>query len=1187
VNVRLAQGGGSSFDGAAAPSATPSCPLTPPKVVGASCRQGPGGQLRFLPGLLAVLLLAALFGASAASAAYQQAGLFAGNTTPIEEGEEFPEEVQLGGVNGMTVNYTGAGGVPAGTIYAVTYGGFSGEIVRVSRYNPDRSFSETWGVLTETEEANNGKYQRCGPDGEPARPNCPARSGAIRSAPIDVDVDQSTGNVYVLYRISTGTGGGPLAVTVYTADGSEIITRFAETATFSESIAATPEKIHDMSRGGGMAVDGSGNVYVTDSDFGPFGSHFRLAVFRPQSSGDYEHYVYAGQSQDVAVGSFGKTNVPLQPVADAAGYIYTDNEEVVEKHDPAHPAGPPICSFRFKKSGITSLTVNPLTGEVFFASYQDGKRVHRLSPECNEEGKFTELESFSVTPARELYGLAVDPVGKFDAESPAGILYGGSPGPELTEPGTSAFGYFFVPTKEVPPVVISESVSNVTQTTARLEGRIDPKGIPTRYAFQYIADAAYQANEPGERFAGAGEAPAGGALLEDSEALPVAVSISGLLSDTEYHYRLSAGSHCSSGDKDKVCEAVGPAKAFRTYSVQPPGLPDDRAYELVSPAEKHGGQVLPSEPTISSCPLVECKPGAAYNHDFIRQTSVDGDAIAYEGSPFAFRGGARVENEYLSRRGPSGWQTVNLTPAQLSSKVTGGYEVFDPDLAMGLVHAGPPTLSPQAPGDYPNLYLQPSGNPLALVPLLTEASASLQCPPGGGLAGLSIRFRGASSDLSRLFFEANDALTPEALGGCGEVNLYEWSAGRIHPVNLLPGGAETVPGAKLGGSNAISKDGSRVFWSSPAGQVFVRIGGAETREIEDPGGFLTASTDGSKVLLDNGHLYDLGDEEPMVDLTQGKGGFQRIAGQSDDLSHVYFVDTAVLTGEEENGQGAKAQAGEESLYLWDEGSTTFIATLAGKEEGQRSQASPAGRWLAFLSQAPLTGYDNTGPCGWNAEFEEYIDAACVEVFLFDSSSAKLICASCPATGTPPRGPSVLRSTLPPARYLTDAGRLYFDSQDSLSLSDTNGRAEDVYEFEPGGVGTCERQGGCVSLISAGRGGADSNLLLADASGKNVFFTTRDRLNKPDRDQAYDLYDAREGGIPTTESEVVECQGEACQQPPFVPDDPTPGSSSFRGEGNVGRRGARHCPRGKARRHGKCVKKHQRKPKRHHSHRGAK
>ena len=39
------------------------------------------------------------------------------------------------------------------------------------------------------------------------------------------------------------------------------------------------------------------------------------------------------------------------------------------------------------------------------------------------------------------------------------------------------------------------------------------------------------------------------------------------------------------------------------------------------------------------------------------------------------------------------------------------------------------------------------------------------------------------------------------------------------------------------------------------------------------------------------------------------------------------------------------------------------------------------------------------------------------------------------------------------RYLSDSGRLFFDSPDALVPRDTNG-LEDVYEYEPEGVGGC-------------------------------------------------------------------------------------------------------------------------------------
>ena len=42
-----------------------------------------------------------------------------------------------------------------------------------------------------------------------------------------------------------------------------------------------------------------------------------------------------------------------------------------------------------------------------------------------------------------------------------------------------------------------------------------------------------------------------------------------------------------------------------------------------------------------------------------------------------------------------------------------------------------------------------------------------------------------------------------------------------------------------------------------------------------------------------------------------------------------------------------------------------------------------------------------------------------------------------------------------SRYLSDAGRLFFNSADALVPLDTNGK-EDVYEYEPAGEGSCAR-----------------------------------------------------------------------------------------------------------------------------------
>ncbi|HEX7244500.1 MAG TPA: hypothetical protein VF245_02915 [Solirubrobacterales bacterium] len=937
-------------------------------------------------------------------------------------------------------------------------------------------------------------------------------------------------------------------------------------------------------------------------------------TFEPQSPGDYEHYIYSGTVNDIGAGFFGEGKYPATPVVDSAGNLYVAEETFIQKYEPSVSRKTPVCSFELKVGGISAMTVDPDTGEPFFYTYKD-KKVHQLSA-C-KEGKFSEVPpAIAVAPERnDLYALAFDPERQFEAGREPGMLYGAAPSPVpfkgAGQPDRGALGYIFAPVRELTPKIEAQSISHVSSSSAELSVSINPEGSETSYAFQYLSEAAYE--EAGKSFAGATEVPAGGATLgAGSKSLSAGATLTGLSPDTEYRWRALATSHCSSAEPAKVCESQGAAQGFRTFPIEAGGLPDGRAYEMVSPVQKHGAQVYPAEPGVNSCgSFNECKPGSPYQH-FPMQSSPDGEAVVYEGSDFSGGEGATIENQYLARRTATGWQSTNLSPPLMISKAQKGYKAFNSDLSEGLLEQTDPELSPAAPAALTNLYLQPSEAPTSLTPLVSEDPLNFRFPlnrtSGTGSNSFATTYAGASEDLSRVFFEANDALTeetplaPEAIdGGENLNNLYEWREGQLSLVNVAPDNAATAPGAMFGSgtllksgnqnilssvvAHAISSDGSRAYWSDGSGQVFLREDGERTIEIPDHAGkFLTASAEGSRVLLTDGVLYDL-EAEASTDLTGGKGGFLGIAGQSEDLSHVYFIDTAVLD-ETPNGQGASAEAGKDNLYAWNEGTITFVATLPAEDKAaweaapsvRMAEASPDGRFLAFLSRAQLTGYDNVGPCKVVSGTDEFLPGPCNEVFLYDSTKGDLLCPSCKPSDERPLGRSILRlllnvkGSLPQPRYLTDEGRLYFDTQDSLVPGDTNEGVEDVYQYEPDEVGSCEREGGCVSLISAGHEAVDSNFVAIDEDGGSVFFTTQDKLSAKDSDELVDLYVAREGGGIPAESEVArgECQGEACQAPVSAPNDPTPASASFNGAGNA-----------EERKPDKHKKKHKHKKKRKH------
>lgn len=1172
---------------------------------------------RLLAAATCVCLLAGCLAAASASAAYEQIGCFAGSLPgltescePVEE-EKFGEEVQLGGIVDMAVNYTGAGGVPKGTVYAI--GEENSFRVHVSMFVPTTDggldFRQRWEVKPEGE-----SYERCGPDGELSHPNCsPVPEGGIKY--FGIAVDQGSGNVYVL----NGTGGEPSAgsknIIVYSPGGSSVITSFGEYA--SGAIADSPGKLHaGVRQRGALEVGDGGTVYVSDTESG---NYHRFMVFEPETPGSYDKYVYAGE--ELTGSTFAGS--PFVASRDASGNIYavTNGLTEIQMYAPQEPGPYPgpaavaVCSFKFTKGGILSLTVNPLTGEAFFYSYKQPKRVRRLGPCDPGTGKFTELEpepeALTVAPERdELWALAFDPLRQVDPDRPAGVIYGAAANGDSNnvlgdgDPTQSALGYVFARGKESPPEVKAQSVAHVTAGAALLRANIDPHGYTTTWAFQYIAAADYEANPPEERFAGALEAPTGGGVIPAANGgQPVAAAVSGLTADTEYRFRVVATSDCGADN----CADAGEALAFRTFPAQPKLLPDNRSYELVSPSQKQGGQVLPASYGISTCN--NCKPGEGFTRFPVRSRA-DGDAISYEATNLSGVQGAPFGNLYVAHRDPlDGWTSDAPTPSTFVKSSV--YLALDRSLTEALLLHRSPQLVTGTPANYLNLYGQPIENPLALEPLLA-APPTARTPED-----FVLRFAGASDDLSRVFFAANDAFTPEDPGiappapavGVKQFNLYEWNRGTgdLALVSVLPGNSTAAPDSDFAladpeypevGPTVISRDGSRAFWTSSGGQLYVRVDGSETREIPDSGRFLAASPDGSKVLLTNGRLWDT-DSMTSVDLTSGQGGFVGLVGNSDDLSDVYFVDKAALTpGAEPLECKPFGSAISCNLYHWHDGTTALVATLLPADNsdtyaadwnpspGKRTaQASPHGRYLAFVSAARLTGYDNTGPHCKVVTVIDLQPGPCLEVYLFDSADGTLLCASCNPSLATPLDRSALTILEGPTsqqqpEFLSDSGRLFFDSRDSLSPFDANEGVEDVYEYEPQGVGTCKRAGGCVSLISAGTGPYDSNFLAADPSGKNVFFTTRDQLVGTDRDGLIDLYDAREnGGIPTS-VEPSECQGEACQ-PPFVLPPSSPPATSVISGGEI----MRHlCPKGKVRRKGRCVKKQRDKKSRSH-HRG--
>jgi len=778
-----------------------------------------------------------------------------------------------------------------------------------------------------------------------------------------------------------------------------------------------------------------------------------------------------------------------------------------------------------------------------------------------------------------------------------------------------------------PPLEIEATwTSEVGIGSATLNAAVNALGIPTTGHFEYVSNAEFEAGE----FAGASRAPVGEEIDfgNGEEAETGSAEIAGLEADTLYHYRVVVTDSLIA-----PAEIVGPELTFRTFRAGTGGLPDDRGYELASRAVQESSAELGA---------ILSPAAGAFDRAFalIQEGAPDGDAITYTSfTSFADPQGAPGASQYLSIRGAGGWTTANIVPpGAVTNPLRPPTRGFSPDLGAAAMVVQPDEES------FQHLYLQNNGSG-ELTQLTPEPDQAKSASRGQYCVGYA-----GSSENGRVIFLANGALTANApTASDTKFNLYEWSpVGGVRLVSLLPGelpaaagtengfGARGPQGCGLGATivhNAISDDGSRIFWTfvSGAGQrrLLARLDGTQTIQLDarqggagssGSGNFWAASADGSTVYftdvnrlvpgasagdpatgLGEGDLYRYDVEsrsltDVTIDPTPGSDppAVLGVLGASEDGAHVYFVARGVLDAQA-NANGETAVAGANNLYVVHEDEPPrFIATLTNDDRSdwssspreQTARVTPDGRHLAFISTAGLTGFDNTIAEGEGCQIEaEELsgDPHCGEAYLFDAESEELTCASCNPSGERPLGPAVFRfwgSPFEQPRYLSDDGsRLFFDSLDALLPQDTNGR-RDVYEFEREGSGSCDAEsagfspasGGCLFLISTGDDEDASFFLDASADGHDVFLSTRAALLAEDEDARYDVYDARiGGGFAPPAPPSPPCVAETCRGPaPAPPADSNPATGTFAGPGNV---------KPKPRKPGK--KKH-RKHKRHRS-----
>jgi hypothetical protein len=443
------------------------------------------------------------------------------------------------------------------------------------------------------------------------------------------------------------------------------------------------------------------------------------------------------------------------------------------------------------------------------------------------------------------------------------------------------------PAAAAAPQISAAWSTEVVATSARLHAEIDPEGAATTYHFDYLTAAAYEANLKAGRegFQGALKAPAGAdpSLGAGTAALAVYQILAALSPETAYRYRVVAVNGAA------ATLETNPAGAPLLFTTEALGgaslLLDGRAWEMVSPPDKNGGQVDAPESLWGGGDLQAAAAGGAVT--FSSEASF-GEGAA--GSPPA--------SQYLSTRSASGWATRNITPATPSGSYGDEpdgvpFRLFSSDLSRTLMLDG---RRCEAGEECPRPYS------------LWEAGAFRALP--GAAAGM--RVLSASADLGRVVFEAE--------GG----PLYEWSGGGLAPTSLLPSSAG--PGATF---QAASSDRSFSFYTE-GGHLYRYSAGSEAAADLTPSGgvegVLGIAAAGAVVYYQAEAGLFRWDSGTTTQVAAGADaaqesdwppatGTSRVSG---DGSALAFLSKARLTGYDNTDQSTALPDSE--LFLWRAGS---------------------------------------------------------------------------------------------------------------------------------------------------------------------------------------------------------------------------------------------------------------------------
>jgi hypothetical protein len=731
--------------------------------------------------------------------------------------------------------------------------------------------------------------------------------------------------------------------------------------------------------------------------------------------------------------------------------------------------------------------------------------------------------------------------------------------------GATAEGADRIAVTTAVPRIEGVSSSHITATSAELDARLKPNGLPTTYHFEYGINTAYGNDTSPEELTGS--------TVELSAVHSVAAAIEGLQPGVTYHFRLLVENALDQGtpvvSEDQTFEFFPPSCPNSAVRQQTGSayLPDCRAYELVSPSNANATLLYSGGPNTGR--------------------AVAPARFSFTGGFSSLPGANTIETGgdlYVATRTDTGWVSRYIGLPGDTAGCMGGPPTA---ASSNFVAANPPWLTNTVLADPSMSHILNfnDGSPIGCfetngfnegswklarpsnAPYLWNADGTLQqrlptsltTVPGGADA-LRCSYQNflssvpnctgettASSDLNHLVFSSNqmafaedEATDPPAPGlteAPGSAYDNDVAQGTAKLISVLPDGSSipqdsvfaTVPSEEVpeaimqGGAEefirfpGVSADGSHILMSTATGYTTC-VHGTQAPQIACPRP--------SELPL---HLYMRVDDAVTYEIANAK--IIHYLGMTEDGSKVYFTSAEALTTEDKDSST--------DLYMWSEHGAEeghpLTLLSGGDNEGETGEAGNSDgcsvSWTVACGVLPLNFYEYSalqGGRGGNGVSDTALASRSGDIYFYSPEQLdgndgvlgqqnlydyregrpQFVASFVPGkfcTGgfiQACNGP-VIRMNVSP-----DGAHASFLTADRLTSYDNAGHPE-IYSFTPAsGNLVCDSCNPSGQPATADVEASQDGLFMADDG--RTFFSTSESLIPRDTNEGVDVYEFVDG-----------------------------------------------------------------------------